>query len=548
MSMAFERMQQFNSSVECAFKAIECIPYHPEPYWRLATVRGLLAGDVRACEFFTNMAGGLPDPPFFAFRNPLDRSFNSHLSLGNAYANNGQITRARMEFEKAAATVPSDTVVKAVDEFKQKEFDARDADAWSRVLATCNGDVPKAPDNIWQFSRIRDIVVPKMLASRPNTQPRIIFYCGRSVEPWAPPVLNTTGIGGSETAVIKIADKFSRDGWRVDIYNEPDKYEGEYDGAGYWGCNRLHASESAEVFVSWRNPQAGSAPIQRKLSLLWCHDLNQGPSAADDFHRWDMVLGVSKWHASYLSQVYGVRADVVAHVPNGIDLDRFDISHSRVPFRCVYTSSPDRGLERLLAVWPEIVKNEPTAELHVAYGWDTIDKYIAMGHSDLIQTKQRIQDTIKHTPNVVWVGRLPQDKLAKLFCSSYLWLYPADFLEVSCITAMESMASGCIPVVSSSGALPETIAAGGLIVPGNVYTRSWREYYSYVVKGALHSIDTRRVYSKAGVERSKELTWDISYSDYWRPLVTSMLEKNQNPQQNSQQNNPEMAVAADMLV
>jgi hypothetical protein len=44
------------------------------------------------------------------------------------------------------------------------------------------------------------------------------------------------------------------------------------------------------------------------------------------------------------------------------------------PFKMLYASSPDRGLEHLLRMWPQIKEKIPGAELHFCYGWNMFDK------------------------------------------------------------------------------------------------------------------------------------------------------------------------------
>lgn len=523
MSMAYERLGDIMRAQNCAYQAMETAPYHPEPYYRLAAL-AMLRGDVQRCEFWTKLGDERPDAPFFAFKNPLDRSFNARVSLAQAYANDGQITKARMELEKAAQAVASPEVVQAIEDYKRAEVETIQAEALVRVMELCGPIIP-IPEHLRKFGRVRDVVVPQMLAKRPNTQPRIVFWCGRSIEPWAPPSLNTTGIGGSETAVVQIARRFAADGWRVDVYNEPDRYEGEYEGVGYWGLNRLGEDERADVFVSWRNPASHNVSIGRDVSLLWCHDLNQGQYNAENYQKeWTRILGVSNWHANYLSQVYGL--DNAGYVPNGIDLSRFAEPTRKVPFRCVYASSQDRGLLDLLRLWPGIVDIEPTAELHVAYGWENFDKWIALGNGQLAELKAAIVPLLEQK-GVVWRGRLPQDQLAKLYQESYAWLYPSTFLEVSCISAMEAMAGGCVPVTSAAGALPETIGDGGCVVTGNAYTDVWKEFWLACAKAVVLERETRKRFQAAGYERARGLTWDASYQEHWKPLVAGLLEGKQ---------------------
>lgn len=537
LSMAYEKIGDLDNSRQAAFHALDIQPQHPEPYYRLA-ICYMLAGDLPRCKFWTDLGDKMPDPPFFVFRNPLDRPFNARLTLAQAYAMQGESSKARQQLEIAARTLQTKEVLEGIAYHKQLEEDCQDADAFLRLrhpatlvasMIASHGpyypylDRESVPESMWKFGRVRDDVVPQILHDRQEgDQPRIVFFCGRSAEPWAPPSINTTGIGGSETAVIQIAKRFAADGYRVDVYNDCDKFEGVYDGVGYWDLKRFQEGEATDIYVSWRNPAGYQLPIQRRVSLLWCHDLNKGAGQADAHRQWDKVLGVSPWHRDYLSQVYGL--DNVSYVPNGIDLERFSQTVKKVPFQCCYTSSPDRGLERLLELWPRIVANEPGAKLMIAYGWDTIDKYIAMGHQPLAAFKAHINQMIERTPNVVWLGRLAQDSLAHLYQESYAWLYPSDFTETFCIACVESMAAGCVPVASGVGALPSTIGDGGCVVKGNVYTRSWRDYYIAVLKGVLHAPDIRKHYARAGLERAKGYSWDASFSDHWKPLVTALLE------------------------
>jgi glycosyltransferase involved in cell wall biosynthesis len=266
-----------------------------------------------------------------------------------------------------------------------------------------------------------------------------------------------------------------------------------------------------------------------KQKVLWCHDLNYGPDVAEDFCKWYTVLGVSQWHASMLARYYfptllesgfGLQSLLkrLGHVPNGIDLERFDVlredGFKKVPWRCVYASSPDRGLDKVLAYWPAILKAQPEAELHIGYGWENIDKMIAGGREDLVAFRDDMQRRIDKTPRVVWRGRLNQDELARLYCESYAWLYPCDFLEVSCISAMEAMAGCAVPVATRAGALPETIGNAGFLVPGPPQSRAFGETWSKVAIGVLTDTKMRLEYADRGRERAEGFTWDNAF-DRW---------------------------------
>lgn len=359
-----------------------------------------------------------------------------------------------------------------------------------------------------------------------NVTRRIVFYCGPSPFEWAPPVLNTEGLGGSETAVIKIADLFQKAGWIVDVYCHAGRFEGEHDGVGYWEPERFRPATATDVLVSWRFPEGHTIPAPAKIKLLWLHDYNYGPERGESVAHpaWTKVLGVSRYHADMLARFYGLEPERVSYVPNGIDLDRFDPTIRKVPLRCVYASSPDRGLDVLLDVWPKIIGDEKGAELHIAYGFHTMDKMIEMGRKDLAEFKAGMQRKIEKAPNVVFRDRLPQDELARLYSESYVLLYPSHFLETFSITAVEAAAGGCVPITSSAGALKETVGDGGLIVFGpngtrsNPYSSAWRDFYAQVARGVIFEMNTRKVLEARSREWAKQWTWEASFAR-WLEIV-----------------------------
>jgi len=359
-------------------------------------------------------------------------------------------------------------------------------------------------------------------------RPRIVVWCGRGAETWGPPKLDQSGLGGSETAVVKIGQRLARDGWRVDVYGHPGEYEGEHDEVGYWEMGRLGADESCDLLVSWRQP-ALDVPISARARVLWLHDHNGGEAWRPHLGTWDRVLGVSAYHRDFLREAYDLPAERVRYVPNGVDLERFDPTIEKVPFSAIYASSPDRGLLTLLDLWPRIADGEPTAKLTVAYGFATMDAWINAGRHDLGAFKEQCLARMKETPGVEYVGRLPQDELARRYAATVALLYPSDFLETSFIGGMEAMAGGCIPITSSCGAVKETIGEGGVVVwgPGrtrsNPYSPAWRDFYVNCARGVLFERVNRRVLQARARERVRALTWDIAYQRHWLPLIEELL-------------------------
>lgn len=538
-SIAYERLGDLDNATKAAFCAIDINPKHPEPYQRLASIY-LLAGKFDKVEYWTQQASltesspPKTEPPFFVFKNPLDYSFNSKMPLADALAAQGRIKEARKVLEEAYRALPDERVGKAIEHYQSLEaaeqqatsfywlyHDKSDAEkiaAWEHL---------RFEPVVKQFGRVRNVVVPAYLKTRIG-RPRIAFLAG-GVEEWSPESLNTTGIGGSETAIVEIAKCFAREGWQVDVFNNAGRYEGVYEDVGYWDNNRYPGYGKADVFVSWRQPSI--LPREGCTSLLWLHDLNYGPQATPFLQAWEKepraaILGVSQWHADMLKTYYGL--DRVDFVPNGIDPSRFPHLQTREQlrkeaFQCVYASSPDRGLERLLHLWERVVEREPGATLHLAYGWNNIEKMIQTGRASQhqVQERERILKLLDRSKNVVWHGRLPQDKLAELYMQSAVFTFPTHFLEVSCISAVEAMAGGAVPVTTACGALPETIGDAGLLVTGVPNTRTWQTMWLEVLMGCLASPQVRWPKQYAGYRRALTLTWDAAYAK-WKQVIEGL--------------------------
>jgi glycosyltransferase involved in cell wall biosynthesis len=524
-SLAYERLGDLNGATRAAFAAMDIEPRHPEPYLRLASI-ALLTGEHEKTLFWTDLARGRENPPFFVFKNPLDYTFNARMPLSDSLAALGRIGEARSELEAAYQVLPEPTVGAAIQRYAALERDSATASAFLTIVAGQSDEavidtyerLALAP-SVRQFGRLRDRVAPAYLRRRSTSQRRIVFWCGRSLEEWSPVSLTTTGIGGSETAVVEIAKRFAADDWRVDVYNGAGRFEGEYEGVGYWDPERIDRAH-ADVWVSWRQPQM--LPPNADKALLWLHDLNYGPQMAEAIREWDRrpdhhVCGVSQWHAEMLGRYYDLER--TEFLPNGIDLERFLPGVRKEAFNCVYASSPDRGLDRLLGLWPQVLQREPGAVLHIAYGWNNADKLIERGRGDLAHLKDHCLKLIAgFGASVVDHGRINQTELAALYSQSAAWVFPTDFLEVSCISAMEAMAGGAIPVTSRVGALPETIGKAGILVNGMPNSRVWPDFYVNVLLGLLADVNLRKPLEIVARRRASELTWDAAFCK-WQEVL-----------------------------
>lgn len=350
---------------------------------------------------------------------------------------------------------------------------------------------------------------------------KVVFWLGPSIERWDPVTAIERGIGGSETAAIHVSRELERLGHDVEVYAD---IEGQVCIAGvdWWPYGKLPAHSSCDLFVSSRQPEARrNLLLNCRKAWLWVHDVHCGPD-------WDNVLGIdydrilclSEWaRARFLEYYPAVDSSRVATTWNGLDGELFENvrgtirtgycevpnvrllpadQHSRfwsgiAPLRATFSSSPDRGLDKLLDLWPLICEigrevcpeNRLLPELHVYYGFETWRR-VAEKHGDVTATCKiaLLEEKLARTPGVHYHGREGQVDVARSHLQSQLWLYPTNFVETSCITAMEAQAAGCQVVATCLGALPET-APAGRFADGPTSRPGYDEQFLSLVRKAL---------------------------------------------------------------
>jgi glycosyltransferase involved in cell wall biosynthesis len=302
----------------------------------------------------------------------------------------------------------------------------------------------------------------------------IFFYSPEAFERWDWRNPDTKGIGGSETAHIEMATRLARRGYRVTSYTPlpedcPDK---EHKGVSWRDCSGADFSRPG-LWVLGRCPQVlDNLDAPGQLTWLVCQD-------EDYKHKWtparlkrvDRVLALCNSQGHQFLSRYPELAGKVCVSSNGLKPELVETTrrenHPRNPRRMMYASSPDRALVPLLNIFARVREFVPDAELHVAYGFDNIDKMVEhVAGSQKKSDRQFLSyvadlKTALTAPGIVWHRRLPQADLYREWSKSGIWCYPCSrFRETSCITSMEAQALGAIPVFSPLWAVGENCHFG----------------------------------------------------------------------------------------
>jgi len=239
-------------------------------------------------------------------------------------------------------------------------------------------------------------------------------------EGWSP---HDKFLAGTEESVREWASEIRKRGYKVTVYynGEPTTFK-DVDYKKY-SDYVPHDKEINVKFADFQHANdknvwylTNETDIAKKQSLV---------------ERFDGVIFPSKWALDNLGYVGKARI-----VPHGYNKDAI-YADEKTKYQCLYASSPDRGFEELVRLWPEVVEREPRATLVVTYGIEPRDM-----------------------PNTMFLGKVDDDLMNQLFRTSDFWLHPCLGGELFCMSAVKAQVSQAIPVVYPTMALAETVRYG----------------------------------------------------------------------------------------
>jgi glycosyltransferase involved in cell wall biosynthesis/tetratricopeptide (TPR) repeat protein len=337
----------------------------------------------------------------------------------------------------------------------------------------------------------------------------IIIGAQMGLEEWGPRKLAREGLGGSETAVIKVAEALAKGNRRPIVYNPIDS-PGYYNGVCYRPVDHFRPEIASDLYIAWRMPEAADAGINTRHLSLWFHDTDAGDRLTRErATRFDSFVVLSEWHRTHILKLYPfIPPEKVFVIGNGVDVSRFEEPARRDLKKVIYSSSPDRGLDIILEyIWPKVLEEVPDAELHTFYGWQNIDKAMTLPGTEYIaKFRAHMNQLLLTSKNVVQHGRVPQDQLAKEMQEGSIWLYPTYFSETYCITAIEAQLAGLFPITSHLAALNETVQSG-VFIDGDVHDPEIQKAYVAAVVQYLNNPPDEEFRQKIK-QAAPAISWD----------------------------------------
>lgn len=171
-----------------------------------------------------------------------------------------------------------------------------------------------------------------------------------------------------------------------------------------------------------------------------------------------------------------------------------------------YFSAYYRGLECLLAMWPEIRKQVPKATLDIYYGWQS---WLALeGENEFYHRMVAKIDELKDQ-GVTDHGRVSHAELAKAMEKIEVWAYPTSFSEIDCITAKKINMAGCRPVLTDVAALKENKGPHAFVVESDrIYSDEYAQ--KKFVDKAVYAL--KNPLTKAEIKEQQEWASQFEWS------------------------------------
>lgn len=338
-------------------------------------------------------------------------------------------------------------------------------------------------------------------------------------------VAGETSLGGSESACLGLARALCARGHDVTIF--ATRMAEDVPAKDAAGVRWLPAESLAEaqklidpdVFVALRQPHVFALPVQARYRILWNQDMLVGEGAKHA----TMALAWAYDRIAYVSEYQRKQWEGVCHeiaplgwvTKNGFDPAMVPADVERVPNRIIHVSRPERAMSPLLAMWPELKRRVPDAELHIC-------RYASMYDGEGSNVKAMVEAfdaeiarVNAEVGGIVQLGQLNKRDLYRAIASASVMWYPGvvDFAETSCIAAIEAQACSTPLVCSYKGALPETAPSASFVL-GDAMTPEYQERSIAAVARVLSTPGAFQIIAQQGRKHVQSYSYDAIAAEW----------------------------------
>lgn len=302
-------------------------------------------------------------------------------------------------------------------------------------------------------------------------------------------------LGGSQSAMCYLAENLAQLGHEIYLINNTKK-TGIYRGVYCYSLEEINTNffSNIDVLIIQNRPSFGFTfknLISKNCSLiLWSQHAEDQPAVQDLLNPelvniYDQIVLISNWQCEQYLKTFPISSQKITILQNAVSptfIDLFPnnqniLKHKTQPPILAYTSTPFRGLDLLLEIFPYLRQFIPEITLKV---FSSMKVYQTDENNE--SKYKWLYEQCQNTDGVEYIGSISQTELAKELKSVSILIYPNTFPETSCIAVMEAMASGCYIITSDLGALPETSANFGCLIPVD---ENWQKYNQFFIEKTI---------------------------------------------------------------
>ena len=258
---------------------------------------------------------------------------------------------------------------------------------------------------------------------------------------------------------LQRAEPFDRENLHVYRHDQANKVQQDY-----FICVRPHPVLGASFGDVKKILWSGDAFDQAS------NDIFYNKSLADSM---DGYVFKSNWQREkILEKYFTIDKEKTNVIYNGFKKEWFSLNGVIAnPKRFIHTSTWYRGVANFIDIWPMILDKIPDAEIHIFSKTSLYSEYSNnKGWFEIAEELVKLPGTILREP-------IPQEMIAQEMKKAWLMLYPnTGFVESSCGSALQSIASGTPVVATNRAGLVETIGKAGILVDSN--EEQWKERFA----------------------------------------------------------------------
>ena len=324
----YARNKKYQEAIEVFHEGIKMHPNSHLNHLRLVNAY-YITGQKEKGDFWLGVSDKLPAPSSQTIGATVGNSFEIKLLSANMHLLKAQMEE-KIDEAKAYATIRAelmgedDGVLKEVIQIESlntavtgmfnlskwlKDNDYVDS---VRLILECLPTVIKEQQAV-------AVVVNNILPPTVWPEGSIVYFAsggGPHFERWGPENMKT-GIGGSETAVIRLSQEWAKAGRPVTVYCDCGDQEGMHDGVLYKQHTLFNYHDEFDTLILWRSPHLLDREFTAKNLLMDLHDtLSPLDWTKARVEQVDKVMFKSKYHRDFLPDLPDEKVVIIS---NGID-------------------------------------------------------------------------------------------------------------------------------------------------------------------------------------------------------------------------------------